>query len=255
MSDTTTNWLVGYVTFTSSQTATINGNNVVIPAGTYPLRHATAALGLVGLLQTGFAAVVGGTTVVVCKDRKVRVISGAGALTLTFPAALQLALGMSGAPTVGTTVAAVNVSNLLWSPGWRGRPLESPMGIVGRKVHDAVQTVSPTGETAYTTRHHTQVLQGWAWQFVVQARMWTSDDGLPGQFARFYTDVLSAGCRFAFYETVSEDDTSTTAVTWSTRLGLYRMRLLEGDEWYKRAVEQLDTWAHLSIEAFQTAEP
>lgn len=251
----TASWLIGSFTLAANATVVVNGNNRTIDAGTYYLRDATSSLSLIAALQTEIAAVVGGSTVVIGQDRKLRIISGGGALTLTIPTSLQEVLGLPANPAVGTTVTASNVSTLLWSPGWNGTTRDHPADVSGRLVYDRVHLSSATGLTQTVVTHSSQRLAEWSWFAVRQARVWTTDDGEPGEFMRFWTDVLIPGQRFKLYREVAEDDASATAVTWpSPALGPYVMR--EPDfEWYQRFDSRTDSLgANLNLKAIVTAE-
>jgi hypothetical protein len=214
-------WLIGSFTLAANATIVINGNNAVISADTYYLRHATAGLGLIGVIQTALQVHVASVSVFIGKDRKLRITAGV-ALTLTIPASLQAVTGLIGSPAVGSTVSAASISTLLWSPSYP-ETSENPSGVTGRRTYDRVQTVSPTGYTTRTTTHHYTTVNQWSWFHVPQARAWTTDAGEPGEFWRWWLDVGNQGMRFQLYpgESLSEDSAVTTTVTWPTALGPY----------------------------------
>jgi hypothetical protein len=249
----TSNWLIGSVRLATAATIVCNGVDVVIPAGTYYLRDATGSLSLIGLIAAGLAGVVPGTTCYIGRDRKLRIVSGGVALTLTIPSALQAVLGLAGAPTPGTTITAALISTLLWSPSRRGTPAGVPLGITGRVIDDVVQTVGPDGAKIRTTFHNSMTVIAWSWLAVPQARVWTTDAGLGGEFKAFDTAVIRYGLRFKFYDQVDEDSASSTAVTWPTALGPYVANVGKQD-WFARMVSVLDVWANLDLAATLTAE-
>ena len=82
-----TDWLIGSVEI-AAQTITINGSDVVVPAGTYYLRDATAGLSLIAAVETALASIVVSTTVRILGTRRVQIAAGVS-LTLTIPAVLQ----------------------------------------------------------------------------------------------------------------------------------------------------------------------
>jgi hypothetical protein len=248
-----TNWLVGSVRLASNATLVVNASNRTVDAGTYYLRDATSSLSLIAELQTEIAAVVPGSTVYISRDRKLRISSGGGALTLTVPAALQAVTGLPGSPTPSTLIVADAPSTLLWSPTWRGTPQGVPLGVDAREIDDAVQTISPTGATVRTTVHATQSVNAWAWPAVPQERVWTTGE-LGGEFVRFAEDVLRTGRRWKFYDSIDEDDASATAVTWTTAQGPYITPIRDAVDWYKRMVATLDTWANITINGVLTSE-
>ena len=248
-----TNWLVGSVRLASNATLVVNANNRTIDASTYYLRDSTSSLSLIAELQTEIAAVVPGSTVYIGRDRKLRISSGGGALTLTVPAALQAVTGLPGSPTPSTLIVADAPSTLLWSPTWRGTPMGVPLGVAYREIDDAVQTISPDGSSVRTTVHATMKVNGWSWAAVPQERVWTTSE-LGGEFVTFARDVIRPGRRWKFYDSIDEDDNSSTAVTWTTAMGPYITPIKDAVDWYQRMVPVLDTWANIKINATLTSE-
>lgn len=250
-----TSWLIGSFTLASNATIVCNGSNVVITAGDYYLRDATNANSLIYQIQTGLAAVVGSTTVHIGKDRYLRIVSGGGNLTLTIPSSLQEVTGLAGSPTVGTTVTATSISTLLWSPGWPETPVGFPTGRTGRRVYDRKQTASPTGLTTRTTLHHYTTVARWRWQAIDNDRVWTtSDDGVGGEYRKFWQDVLLPGENFKLYPEVSEDSTVTTTVTWPTALGPYVASDPFDQDWFERKVAASDEWVNVELAAHVVSE-
>jgi hypothetical protein len=252
MTAITTTWLVGEIVLAVDATITINGSDRNVAAGRYMLRDATPSRSLLDAVEDAIADVVASSTVRLCKDRLVRIVSGGAALTLTIPSALQAALGLAGSPSVGTTVVGTAISNLLWSPGWPETPVGNPAHADGYSVTDRVVSVSATGLTSNVVRHHTQTIASWQWSAVPAARAWTASL-LGGEFARFRSDVLVPGYRFALYTNVEEDSASSTAVTWPTAKGPYIARDLP-DDWYVRSVAETDSvGAEISLAAVKTS--
>jgi len=249
----TTDLLVGSFDLESDATITINGNPVVVAAGTYYLRDANAALSLVDAVETALQTEVASATVVVLGTLVVQ-ISAAVALTLTIPASLQAVLGLPANPTVGTTITGT-APTLLWSAGWPGTPIEHPRGVAARPEWDRVQSSSPDGLTMRTTTHGYAQVSGWRWFMVPQARVWASGSGVlgaPGEFARFTSDVLVPGHRFKVYQDAQEG--SGSPLTWpSTVFGPYKERDHNND-WWNRAVDSVDTWSMLELRAILTSE-
>lgn len=254
MTAVNSSWLIGSFTLAANATIIINGSNAVITADTYYLRHATAALSLIAAMNTAMQAHVASVSVFIGKDRKMHITAGV-ALTLTIPATLQAVTGLAGSPAVGSTVNADYISTLLWSPSYPERAVGMPSGITGRRVYDRVQTASPSALTTRTTLHHYATLARWTWNAVPQDRAWTTDAGVPGEYFRFWLDVLNPGYRFQLYPgaSLTEDTTVTTTVTWPTALGPYVARDLDS-EWYKRMVENADTWVDIELLAHVVTE-
>jgi len=253
MSAIETAWLVGEFVLASNATVTVNATPKVIAAGRYYLRDSTAARSLVDKLADIIDDVVPGSTVTICKDRLLRIVSGGGALTLAIPASLQAVTGLAASPTVGTTVTADAISTLLWSPGWPETPTGNPTHADGFDVSDRTLLVSPTGLTASAVIHAEQRHASWSWQAVAAARVWTASDA-GGEFHRFRDDVLMPARRFKLYTAISEDAASATAVSWSTAKGPYIARELP-DDWYRRTVENTDAvGADIELAAIKTSE-
>jgi hypothetical protein len=247
-------WLIGSFTLANNATIVINGNDAVISADTYYLRHATAGLSLIAAIQTALQVHVVSASVFIGKDRKLHITAGV-ALTLTIPTSLQSVTGLIGSPAVGSTVDAASISTLLWSPSYPERAVGMPSGVTGRKVYDRKQSASPSGLTTRTTLHHSTTLARWTWSAVPQARAWTTDAGVPGEYHRFWLDVLNPGHRFQLYPGASmvEDSAVTTTVSWPTALGPYVARDLDS-EWYRRMNENMDTWIDIELLAHVVTE-
>lgn len=247
-------WLVGSFNLAANATVTVNATNKTVLAGDYYLRDATAGLSLIAALQTEIAAVVAGSTVYIGQDRKVRIDFNGNATTIAIASTLRAVLGFTQA-SYGpvTSVTAENVSPLLWSPGWPETTKGSPVGVTGHKVYDRIMTSSPTGLTFDVTLHHSTTMVEWSWFAVRQDRAWTTT-GADGEYVVFFDEVIVAGYRFKLYSNVTEDDASSTAVTWPTALGPYVVP--EPDyEWYQRFVPNSDSLgANISIEAMLTSE-
>lgn len=249
-------WLVGSTTLSSSATLVVGGSDAVVAAGTYYLRDATASLSLIGQIQTAIAAIYAGSTVVIQRDRKIKIDLNGNSATLTIPSALQALLGFTSSPyTAATSHTAEAVSTLLWSPGWPETPVGHPVGTTGYRVPNWVQTSSPSGLTTRTTVHGTAAtLTELQWFKVSQARVRTTDAGEPGEFQRWMTAVCEPGYRWKLYSGVTEDDASTTAVTWPTpALGPYVLRDPSWD-WYTRAIPNTDRMSDLSIKGVLVSE-
>lgn len=248
-----TAWLVGEFVLASDATVTINGSPAVVDAGRYYLRDATAGRSLVAAIQDALDDVVPGTTVSICADRLLRIVSGGASLTLAIPSSLQAVTGLAASPTAGTTVAATSISTLLWSPGWPETPASAPTHADGYDVTDRVLSISPTGETSNVVVHATQRLAGWQWFAVPAARVWSASS-VGGEFHRFRADVLTPGRRFKLYSDVSEDSASTAGVTWPTAKGPYVAREL-ADDWYIRTVSETDAvGADIQLLAVKTGD-
>ena len=186
-------------------------------------------------------------------DRKLRIVSGGGALTLTIPTSLQAVLGLPGSPSVGTTIVADSISTLLWSPGWPETPVGNPTHADGYDVTDRTFTSSATGLTTDVVIHATQRIASWSWYAVPPARAWTASS-LGGEYHRFRADVLMPGYRFKLYTNVEENEALATAVTWPTAKGPFVAREL-ADDWYSRHIAETDdVGADIMLMGLKTSE-
>ena len=228
----TSSWVIGSFDLAATVAITVNGTNYNIAAGTYYLRDSNSDLSLIAQLQTAIATEVPGSTVVLCKDRKMRVISGGGNITLSMPVALRTETGFGASTGPGTTLTATNISNLLWSPGWPDTPIGHPVQTEGRTVYDRVVNSSPDGMVVSVNYHHVQTVGQWQWFQVPQTRSWTTAES-PGEYKRFYDDVLIPGYRFKHYSGVEEDSSSTSTISLGTGFGPYIAHTLQSD-WYQR---------------------
>lgn len=247
-----TSWLIGSVTLQNDATIVVNGNNQTVPAGTYYLWDSDNDLNLVRQVQNAIAAEVPGTTVAIGKDRKLRITSGGGALTLGIPTTLRDVTGL-GAIGLGTTVTAGNISTLLWSPSWPETPGSHPVGTAGYRTYDRVVSSSASGQTVNVNWHNYQTLTSLSWSAVPQSRTWTTGE-LGGEFVRFYREVLIPGMRWKLYSNVSEDSASTLSVTWPTAIGPYICHNI-APEWYQRFVASSDAiGSNIELEGITTSE-
>ena len=248
-------WMIGSVTLADDATISVGGNSAVVSAGTYYLRDATASLSLIDAIQTAIAAHYAGSTVRVQRDRKIKIDLNGNSVALIIPATLQAVLGFTNSPYgAATSRTAEAVSTLLWSPAWPETPVGHPVGTKGWEVPNWVQTSSLSGLTVRTTQHGTAMyLAEFQWFKVAQARVWTTDEGEPGEFRRFHRDVLAPGYHWKLYSGVTEDESSTTAVTWTTAIGPYKIRDPEW-RWFNRSIQAVDRLTDITVKATLVSE-
>lgn len=253
MAAITSSWLVGSLRLASNATITVGGVPVVIAAGSYYLRDATAGLSLIDALETAIASQVAGSTVRVLKNRRVRIDFSGNSTALVIPTVLQEALGFTSSPYAGATSRTSEaIPGLLWSPGWGGTTQGAPVGSLGYRDHDRVVRTSPSGLTTTVTTHHYRTRQRLSWSAVRQDRAFTPAE-LPGEFVDFRERVLIPGRQLKHY-TVLEDDADATPITWTTGLGPYIAPELPAD-WYQRFVAVSDSLgANIELELQVTGE-
>lgn len=256
MAEIATSVLIGSFELASNATVTIAGTDRTIPAGDWYLWDDGSAYCLLTKLQTEIAAVRPGSTVKLCKDRKVRITFNGVSTTLVIPDAIADELGFTSSPYAGATSrTAEAISRLLWVPSWPETTQGHPIGSAGRKVYDRVATSSPTGLTYDVTTHHHQTLAGWRWSAVPQARAWTPAEA-PGEFVRFFNEVIVPGHRFKLYtgDEATADEASTAELVLPDALGPYWVPDPPFD-WYERFVSVSDSLgANIEFEASLTAE-
>lgn len=248
-------WLVGSATTSSSATIVVGGNNVVISAGTRYLEDASSSLSWIDTIETGIAGVYAGSTVRVLQSGLVKIDLNGNSATLTIPAALQQILGFTSSPYGAATTHTAEVSStLLWRPGWPETTIGHPVGTEGYEVPNWEQTASASGQTVRTTEHGTAAkLTELFFAQVQRARVWTTDDGQPGEYRRWWREVLKPGYRWKLYSGITEDSASTSAVTWTTAQGPYKVRELD-PKWWNRAIQQVDSHTNITIKGTLTAE-
>lgn len=216
-------WLIGSIEALPLQSFTIDAFAASILSGNYYLYAADGSLSLLSRFAAQMtAAGLAGVTVVVLENRRVR-ISASSTFSVTWGAATWLRdlLGFTGNLSGASSYTATNISPLLWSGGEVSRAC--PTGVVGYPVEDAEISVSADGTRQITTFFATHYHDDFTWEAVHISRFWSTTDA-GGTWQTFRTTVVVPGHRFQVFETVEEDTSSTTAVTWPTRIGVYKMR-------------------------------
>ena len=252
----TVDWLLGSAVVPSAGYAyTINGTGYGIAAGTFYLDDPTNSRSAIYQLEADLVTEgITNASVFLTQAGYVKITGDVNFAIVWTDTAFRDLLGFTG--NIGSTQSATAslYSPLFWSPGYQGTPAYSPGGIVGTKINDTAHTVSPSGQTGQATKHTTRIVQRYDWNMVYIDRVWTTDeDGLGGEFRRFYDDVLSAGQRFKLYPAIAEDRTSTSAASLTTPLGPYKIPKND-DQWYRRQIASADLRSSISIECYQTAE-
>jgi hypothetical protein len=243
-----TSWLVGAVTLASSATITVNGNDYSIAAGTYYGYDGTASRSLVDQLEAAIQNEVATASVYFRKDRYLYIDFDGNSTSLVVAESVRDELGLTaGTYGASTSITSDAIPSLLWSPGWPETTIGHPVGTSGWTDKQRVATVSPSGLTQYTTIAGTaKTVTRLRWEYVKKARVWTTDGGAGGEYRKFYDDVIEAGARWKLYSGVTEDTSSSSAVSWpSTVYGPYKTGQVQPD-WWSRAIESVDT--HTPIE-------
>lgn len=216
-------WLVGSIEALPTQSFTIDAVASEIAGGDWYLYAASSAVSLLTELASEMtAAGLASVAVVVLENRLVRISAGS-TFAVTWGSATQLRglLGFTGNLSGASSYTATMVSPLLFSGGEVSRAC--PTGVTGYPVEDAEIAVSVDGTRQITTHFATHYHDDWTFEAVHLSRYWSAA-GDGGTWQTFRSSVVVPGHRFQLFEVVEEDAASTTAVTWPTRMGVYRMR-------------------------------
>lgn len=250
-------WLVGYVTVTQQEWDGGTGPaNVTLPAGTYALRHGTAALSLIdqvaSVWTTEWGAVV---TVTVRRNRLIRITIASGGAAIDWGAATVLRdlLGFTGNRSSNTTHDADSVSPLLFSAGFMATP-KTIQDVDGYTVPHHAAYKADDGTQIYDVHYGDETWQDLSWPHIIPDRMRvaSSADG-GGTFHEFWEQCAKYHRRFTYYQEIDEDDASTSAVTWTTGRGPYALRNVDGD-WYRRNQANAELSCSLELPLIELAE-
>ena len=250
-------WLIGAVTLATDASITVDGTPVTIPAGEYYLDDPTASLSLLAAVLAAVTPEMTTPAIFVARDRKIRITAGAAFTWTAIDSRLQELLGVGA--TVGPTssATATEISTLLWSPGYCATTRGHPSGTTGWERPTRAQTVSLSGLTQRTTVHGTsQLIAELSWAQVLRSRAWTVgyDDGRPGDFRRFWRDVLRPGERWKWYEDVDEaTGVDATAATLADPFGPYGVREL-GEDWWLASIANSDAYSDVSLSGLLRSE-
>ncbi|MCY0990624.1 hypothetical protein OV203_26005 [Nannocystis sp. ILAH1] len=220
-----TSWLIGS-RYLPPTPITIEGNVYDFSSASqgWYLYHPTGALSLVGRLQALLLSVpIAGASVVILRNRKVR-ISADGNFSITWTdAILRNLLGFSANLSGQSSYTAPNISPLLWSPFKPESPADAPLGVAGRPAYDTQAVCAPDGTSVFTS-HFTQYLNSFEWQLVPNERyQTTSPPSVGGEYLTFFDQVLVRAGKFWLWRGIDEGS-DTTPVTWTSALGPYVLR-------------------------------
>ena len=249
----TASWLVGSEVLDVDADIDVDGDIVTVVAGAYYVYDPVASLSLLSQVEAALAGDLANVSVFMTEGGRVRITSD-DVFTITWPAVLQELLGFDAVTGPTDDAVAPRSSTHLWRPGWCATPLKTPLGVSGYRQYDTRQTSSRTGLTAFTTRQAYTTINSFAWQHVDWERVQTTDDGEPGEFARIWYDVISAGKRFKIYNLIAEEQGSLDEVTWVGPLGPYKQRLPAPYDFYNRQTPNVDLHVEIKLDVFKTSE-
>lgn len=218
-----TAWLVGSYKDLPDQTLEVNGAPELMTGGSFYLYDTDNALSLLRRLQSALVSGgVGGASVTMLRNRKVK-ITGFAPFTLDWPAdnLLRDLLGFESNLAASANYTATLQSPLLWSPGREGyNPEDAPIGVVGHRVPSTFTVVSPRSGRVMAITHGSRTYNRFRFPYVDADRVQTAAED-NGEWVVFFDEVAAKGFNFNLWQSIDEDDASTSAVTWTTKLGPY----------------------------------
>ena len=249
-------WVVGALELTTDADITVSGTPVTVPAGTYYLADATASRSLIEAVLAAVTPEMTTPSIFIGRDRLIRVTAGAAFTWTAIDARLQAALGFASIPSTSSATAS-DVSTLLWSPAYCATTTDHPGGTTGFEEPTRSHTTSPSGLTQYTVVHGTSRKQAdLGWAQVLRDRVWREgfDDGGPGDFRRFWREVIVPGRRWKLYETVAESGTvDATPAVFPVALGPYKTPRVD-PRWWNRSVANFDGLTDVALDGVLTSE-
>jgi hypothetical protein len=249
-------WVVGAIALETGADITVSGTPVTVPPGTYYLRDADPAKSLIDEVLAAVTPEMTTPSIFIGRDRLIRVTAGASFTWTAIDPRLQAALGFASIPST-TSATATDVSAHLWSPAYCATTTGHPAGVTGYEQPTRAHTASLSGLTQSTTVHGTsRILTDLSWSAVLRARAWTvgEQDGAPGDYRRFWREVLLPGRRWKLYETVAESGTTdATPAVFPDALGPYKTPKLAIGQW-DRTVRNFDGLADISLDGLVASE-
>jgi len=162
-------------------------------------------------------------------------------------------LGYDADCTGDNTYDAVSISPLLFSAGFMATP-KTIQDVDGYTIPHHAAYKSDDGTQIYDVHYGDETWQDLSWPHILPERMRvasTADGG--GTFHEFFEQCAKYHRRFLYYQEIDEDDTSSTAVTWTTGRGPYALRQVDGD-WYRRNVANAELSCSLELPLIELAE-
>lgn len=255
-------WFIGSITIPAQTMQILQGATleaIVLPAGTYYLRHSTAGLSLLDAMVTAINAhsLITGAAAVVRRDRRTQ-LSATQTFSITWAAdnVLRNLLGFDANLTpVATSFASTYISPLLFSPGYLATP-STIEGVTGYTVpHQSIRK-SADGTQVQCDHYGEETWQELSWTHIMPSRLRTAGTTAAqgGTFHQFFQQCAMLRRRFLYHQEIDEDDASTSAVTWDTALGCYVLRPEFDGNWYRRNVPFADVSSPLDLPIHLVAE-
>lgn len=259
-----TSWLVGSLVLPPVTLVGFDSQTITVPGGTYYLRHPTAGLSLLDVVNTAIdasASAITCTSLVVLESRLVQINLSAPA-NLNFATGdtngdvLAAALGFSGADLTGAaSYTATRPSPLLFSAAYPATP-KTIAGVTGyTKLKQAVMKAAD-GSRMRRVGFGNEIWQELSWPHIVPSRLQVTgtEHAQSGTFHQFFEQSLSRGYKLLHYEQMTEDAASSTPATWSTPLGPYELRDGFDGDWYTRNVSNAEISSPLKLPLLAVSE-
>lgn len=242
-------WLIGSCRLTDAL-AFDSGSARTVAAGSYYLKDSTDSISLLDAFQTALRNDEATAAVTLTRSGHVR-ITASSPFSITWTStALRDFLGFTGTITSQTDVTATNHSSLWWSSGYPETP-DAPAGVQGNRVRDTAINSSRSGLTTSFTTHNTRVSNGFLWDVVPIARVWTPSES-PGEFYTWWETVASQGRAWKLWRNVAEDSSSSAEATSSSIVGPYKTTRAN---WaYSRQVQSADLYSRIRVPAVLVSE-
>lgn len=208
---------------TISVTVGATSEDVTLAAGSYYLWDSTVGISLIDSIATAFNdhSLLSDVEAEIMENRKVRIFSPTTAFDATFDSANARAMaGFTGNfGSTAMTYTAQTVSDYLWVPQRLSCRDLARKGTQGNPVHDTSWVQSADGAVS-TTRHNTQKINSKTWRYIPIDRIHTTSEA-DGELYSFFESVISKGYNFKVYNSLTNDESSTTPVTFGTAYGPY----------------------------------
>lgn len=239
-------WFIGSVEL-AAQTFTVNGVDVVLPAGTYYLTDPTAALSLLTQVAAVMAPQAAGAALILLGSGKVK-MSAAGVFGVVWGTATTLRdiLGFGAVIAGFSAYTAVNKSALWFSPGKPALFSMTPLGVTGQARYIVSQSVAAYSGRAESTSHGAREYQSFTFEKVDAERMRTTS-AAGGEYGNWFALVAVRSARWKLYHNAVEDSAATTVYTYDAVCGPYILSLGRDASWdYKRSSGF--TWTDLACD-------
>lgn len=246
--------LIGSIENLAAQSLSIDSNAATIASGNWYLHHADPTLSLLDeIVAQALSEAALTLTAWIGRDLRVHLSAG-GTFTIDWTSTtLRDLLGFDANLSGASSYTAANAPQLLWSPGWPATRRVRD-GVTGYPIEDEHTEVNADGTQVDTDYHNTQTWDELRWESVTLARIRAeAGDPAGGTWHEFRRQVLLPNYRFQYYESVTEDSTSSTEITPSSALSTYKRRALPLGPQDRRLPNANSLW-NLGLEMIEIPE-